>query len=115
MIRYAYYGNSKMSGIEHEALCEHNREHGDLLARAENSGCEGCYVEVARWSEKRQRWERFCHIKFLGGEDRTREDWPADRLARHYAVEINEAARPAQDMLPLIHNLPDRPENKRIA
>ena len=114
-MRYAYYGNAAMTGIEHTALCEHNRKNGDLLARAENSGSEGCYVEVARWSYERNRWERFCFVKFLGGEDREREDWPVAKLAEHHANEINNAARSGQDRLPLIHNLPDRRENKRIA
>ena len=40
----------------------------DLLARAEESGCEACYVEVARWSSLRDRWERFAFEKCFGGE-----------------------------------------------
>ena len=40
----------------------------DLIARAEHSGSEACYVEVARWSALRQRWERFAFEKFFGGE-----------------------------------------------
>ncbi len=111
MIRYCHY-NAAMQSTDHAALCDHNREHGDLLARAENSGSEGYYVEVARWSYKRDRWERFCCVKFLGGEDREREDWPPQKLAEHYAREINDAASPAQVNLPLIHNLPSRPESE---
>lgn len=40
----------------------------DLWARAEQSGCEGCYVEVAKWNAGSQRWERFAFEKFFGGE-----------------------------------------------
>lgn len=40
----------------------------DLYARAELSGCEGCYVEVSRWNRHTARWERFCFEKFFGSE-----------------------------------------------
>lgn len=106
MNHYALYNNVAQS-FDHAALCAHNREHGDLLARAENSGCEGFYVEVARWSFKRERWERYCHFKFLGGEDRERPDWPPKRLAEHYAREINDAYNENQGDLALIHKLPN--------
>jgi len=107
MIHYAHYSDDSWQRSEHAALCEHNRREGDLLARAENSGSEGYYVEVARWSFERERWERYCHFKFLGGEDRHREDWPPQRLAEHYAREINNAADPKQAGLALIHRLPN--------
>lgn len=94
-----------MVSSEHAALCERNRQEGDLLARAENSGCEGFYVEVARWSFKRERWERFCFFKLLGGEDRERPDWTPKQLAERYAREINDAYNDNQGDLALIHNL----------
>lgn len=39
-----------------------------LLARAEESGCEGCYVEIAKWNPHAGRYERFAFQKFFGGE-----------------------------------------------
>jgi len=112
-MHYALYTAAWQSGIDHAALCAHNREHGDLLARAENSGCEGHYVEVARWSYKRERWERYCHCKFLGGDDRERADWPPKKLAEHYAREINDAYNDNQADLALIHKLPNWAEDDR--
>lgn len=107
-MHYCIYGKS-FEYLEHAALCEHNQANGDLLARAENSGCEGCYVEVARWSFKRNRWERYCFIKILKGDDPERPDWPNEKVAEHYAAEINAAA---EWRVPLIHNLPDRPNTE---
>jgi hypothetical protein len=106
-IRYLLYGTS-WEYINHESLCDLNREYGNFLARAEDSGSEGCYVEVAKWSCKRNRWERYCCKKFLRGEDHdpAHEDWRPEQLAEHYAAEINAAAKPGQHRLPLIHRLP---------
>ncbi len=106
MIRYCHY-DAKMVSTEHAALCERNRQEGDLLARAENSGGEGFYVEVARWSFKRERWERYCFAKLLGGEDRERPDWTPKQLAERYAREINDAFNENQADLALIHILPN--------
>lgn len=63
MIHYSLYGTA--GSIDHANLCARNRDTGDFLARAENSGCEGFYTEVAQWNHGRQRWERFCFAKFL--------------------------------------------------
>jgi hypothetical protein len=105
MIRYTRYANRET--ITHDALCADNRDSGDFFARAEDSGSEGCYVEVACWSFERERWERYCFFKFLGGEDQERQDWTPVRLAEHYAREINEAAGPKCSRLPWIHRLPN--------
>ena len=111
-MHYAHYNNDDpWQHSDHAALCERNKQEGDLLARAENSGCEGFYVEVARWSFKRDRWERYCHFKFLGGEDNEREDWKPKQLAEHYAREINDAYNDNQADLALIHKLPNWLEN----
>lgn len=45
-----------------------------LVARAENSGSEGCYIEVARWNKDAQRWQRYAFLKVFGGEDLTLEE-----------------------------------------
>lgn len=44
------------------------RRTAGVVARVENSGCEGYFVEIARWSDKNTRWEKFAFNKFLGGE-----------------------------------------------
>ena len=45
---------------------------GELVARAENSGSEGCYVEVARWNPNPEtgpaQWQRYAFEKVFGGE-----------------------------------------------
>jgi hypothetical protein len=61
---FATYGD----GFRHlslEDLVRHQREEDDLLARAEYSGCESVYVEVARWSAAKKRWCRYCFLKLL--------------------------------------------------
>lgn len=62
--RFHQCGASNKSLSTHE-LREFNTKTGELLARAENSGCESCYVEVARWSQDRSRWEWFCFEKMM--------------------------------------------------
>jgi len=106
MMHYALYG-APLEHIGHDDLITRNRETGDYLARAEQSGCEGYYTEVARGNHGRGRWERFCFAKFLGGEDAARPDWHPEKLAEHYTREVNDAAKPGQSWLPLIHHLPD--------
>jgi hypothetical protein len=77
---------------------------GRLFARAENSGCEGCYIEVAIWNEKTLAWERFCFEKVFGGE--IREDIPrAYDTARWMADKINNWHR--NESVSFIHNLED--------
>jgi len=43
-------------------------EMGDVFANVETSGSESCYVEVARWSNERERWERYAFAKMLDVE-----------------------------------------------
>ena len=107
MIHYAYYNNQ--GSVTHADLCAANAASRDLLARAENNGCEGFYTEVARWSYVNNRWERLCFVKFLGGEDGN-PDLTAQQLAERYAKEVNDAAGPGQNFLTLIHNLPSAPK-----
>jgi hypothetical protein len=79
-------------------------EYEDLLARAENSGCEGTYVEVAIWSACRQRWERFAFEKFFGGEIKEFPDLRSYETAKMVADFINERQGTAASSF--IHNLP---------
>lgn len=73
-----------------------------LLARAENSGSEGCYLEVAAWCDTRGKWFRYAYEKFFGGELWRDHDafQTCDRLARL----INERHR-SRD-ISFIHSLP---------
>ncbi len=63
---------------------------GDIWAHAENSGCEGCYVEVARYNAKKNTWERFACEKFFGGEDGLEPEGCVDTATRVAAL-INKA------------------------
>lgn len=92
------------------------KEHHDVHARAEDSGCEGTYIEVARWNPAQERWERWMFEKVFGGEDMTLEQqdtaeahdktllnsWPT---AERIAAQINEASG-NRDIV-FIHHLPD--------
>ena len=50
-----------------DLLLEAHRE-GMLYANAEYSGCEGCYVEVAKWASKRDRYERYAFQKLFDSD-----------------------------------------------
>jgi hypothetical protein len=39
-----------------------------IFARAEYSGAEGCYCEVARWNEEKRVYQRFAFVKFFDGD-----------------------------------------------
>jgi hypothetical protein len=82
---------------------------GDLLARAEDSGCESTYWEVARWNEARRRWERFAFEKCL---DVFRSDVPGlsadagdQETAEAVAKIINDAAW-HKGRMTWVHTLP---------
>lgn len=85
---------------------------GYLVARAEESGCEGCYVEVARCTDKPHSWRRFAFCKVFGGEDLSVQqqdaaspnDLTACRTAERIARRINGVA--STTYIPLIHKLP---------
>ncbi len=74
-----------------------------LFARAEDSGSEGCYVEVARWNAKTHRWERFAFEKCFGGEDGN-EPGSAHATAARVASHINDAS--GNGDTGLIHGMP---------
>ena len=76
----------------------------DLWAHAERSGSEGCYVEVARWSELRQRWERFAFAKVFGGEIKEQPDLGDNETAILLANFINE--RMKNTVITIVHNFP---------
>ena len=101
---FRLYGNNGDESAE--VIAEISTATNELWARRENSGCESCYVEVARWSTERERWERFAFAKMLNvvfyddsGEVLEFEDEEkADRLVNMINTETDFA---------FIHNLPD--------
>jgi hypothetical protein len=102
--RFAAYG-SEVIGEGHTLaqLIEFQKSEGTLFARAENSGCEGCYCEVARWNLKTHRWERFAFLKCFGGE------WvdgitSASKTAAKFAEAINSAGHCG---LSIVHVMPE--------
>jgi hypothetical protein len=64
-IKFMSYLNTDEISIEElQALAKEE----EIVARAEFSGSEGCFVEVCRWNPATQCFERYCFEKFLGGE-----------------------------------------------
>jgi len=99
-MRFCLYGRVGMAGVKHADLLKLAAT-GELLARVENSGCEGYYVEVARWNVKDKAWQRYAFEKFLGGEI---EELSDRECAVKVADEINTAAR--NEDASFIHDLP---------
>ncbi len=110
MIRYCKYGSVGGEHITHDELLTEARADAMLFARAEQSGSEGTYVEVARWSEERRRYERYCFEKFLDPLD---DDLSAEASAIRIAAEINEAS--AGPLVRFIASLPDETERLTLA
>lgn len=107
---YSLYtdGDGRMASITLDELKAENAKTGLLLARAENSGCEGCYVEVAKWNDETNRWERYAFEKYFGGEHPSEVDdarVSCVTTAEKFAAEINNANR-AGEYNSLIHTLP---------
>jgi len=106
---YSLYGRL-CARISREQLLAEQRRDGMLFARTEQSGSEGCYVEVARWSEARGRWERYAFLKFLNGDD---PHFPSCvEAASRYAGEINAPALPHA---PIIHRMPTWVDDAAVA
>jgi len=90
MTSFGVYGSEWKRGMSLLELYS-VAETGELHARAEDSGSEGVYVEVARWCHKRSDWFRFAFAKYLGGEDGHESDpW---QLAEWTAAKINAASK----------------------
>ena len=104
-MRLSLYG-SGMRGIPLDKLLEFQRETDLLTARAEDSGCEGCYVEVAIWNSECKHYERLCFAKVFGGEHPGQPDADAVATAEAFASAIN-AAGFCGTHPPIIHRMPD--------
>ena len=101
--RFCAYGDVLGEGWTLAELVEYQKDSGTLFARAENSGCEGCYCEVARWNMTAHRFERFCFLKCFGGEWSEEID-SSRQTAAKFAEAINSAAGHAG--LCVVHVMP---------
>jgi hypothetical protein len=95
------YGHGHTITLE-ELLLLANMDRGSILARAEFSGSESCYCEVARWNYERSRWERYAFIKLMDVNiDGLRKD-------RDKAVAIADLINSfGGSTVSLIHNMPN--------
>lgn len=104
-MKFHLYGADPWASISLEQLLEMQREHGALWAHAEDSGCESCHCEVARWNDARKRYERFAFCNCHDYRFSEMPDASDEATAEHAAKLINDlthlAARP-----PIIHLLP---------
>lgn len=82
-MRFSKYGSAGLDGLTLEEL----KQDPDIQAEAVESGCEGTYVEIAKWSETMKQWYRYAFAKFLGGEDGTERD--GKEIAEDIALQIN--------------------------
>ena len=55
----------RVHGEEGEVTLSQLIEMDDVFASVEDSGIEICHVEVARWSNERERWERYAFAWML--------------------------------------------------
>ncbi len=63
------YGEAPLESVTVADLIDPKKyEPGEIWAHVENSGSEGTYVEVARWSRKAAAWRKYAFEKYLGGE-----------------------------------------------
>lgn len=105
-MNFARYGNNCDNGLTFDELLALQRSEQMLTARAEESGNEACYCEVAQWNELRNRWERFAFAKCFGGEFDGQPDANDVATARLFADAIN-AAGYLNDLAPIISRMPD--------
>lgn len=67
MLHFCLYDGAATDTTYHDVL-RVAEETGMIFARAEYSGSEGCYVEVARWNQEWNEWQRFAFCKVFDGE-----------------------------------------------
>ncbi len=103
MIQFAKYGSGY---ITLDDILVIQNETKMLWAHAEDSGCESCYCEVARWNERTERWERFCVVKCLDYRLPELPDASDEETAVELAKRINE---PLWDdgRASIVHSMPN--------
>lgn len=63
-----YFTSYTLDGAFEHVSFEQIRKFKNCIARTENSGSEGYYVEVVRWNVKANQYQKFAFCKFLGEE-----------------------------------------------
>lgn len=108
-IRFSSYGDPIGATCTLQDLIDQSRRDGMLYARAEDSGCEGCYCEVCIWNDEARRFERFAFVKLFGGEfEIATGECAGERESAEYCARlINEASTAWNNArLPIIHRMP---------
>lgn len=107
-MRFTRYVNAKcvviQSSLSWDYLIGFSTDDEPLLARAENSGSESCYVEVVRWSNERRRWERFAFAKAMDLRRPDHGGMTDTELARHLAEVLNKQLGTSESVV--FHMLP---------
>jgi len=104
MDQFCLYGAHK--SITLAELLEQQRNHQMLFARAEQSGCEGTYVEVAIWNENHRQWQRYAFLKCFGGEHPELPDAGSIQTARQFADDVNRIVHIQDVSFSIVHNMP---------
>ena len=108
------YGSNTDVHVSLPELLKAATETGDYWARAEYSGSEACYIEVARWSEGHRRWERYAFEKVFTGDylnpalppsSAEEIDWKEDDCCAEVVRQINAASRIGEHAA-IIHRMP---------
>lgn len=102
---YCLYG-SPHNVMDVEELLELQRKDGMLYARAEQSGSEGTYVEVAIWNSNHRQWQRYAFMKCFGGEHPTLPDAGSIQTARRFADDVNQILHTQDVSFSIVHNMP---------
>lgn len=102
-LQFAFYGS--ILGMNKSQIIEDLKGDFHLVAIAEDSGCEGCYCEVARVEGSKAY--RYCFNKYFGGE--LGDDMNDRQTAAEAARRINEFFPHAA----LVHTLPNYPKEKK--
>lgn len=101
---FCLYG-AQHGSIDFAALLELQRETHELFARAENSGSEGTYAEVARWNHSARQWQRYAFLNCFGTDtENSMEE------ATRYVDQINAL----QHNCGFIHTLPQYIESTEL-
>ena len=106
---YSNDGRKKQPRYHSVALRRLLKLRGQVMARAEFSGCEGCYVEVAAWNYHKNVWQRYAFEKFFGGE--LWRDLDARQTCERLAEIINTRNR--NKTVSFIHNLESYTGNRK--
>jgi hypothetical protein len=102
---FSRYGQS-FDTLTVDEILEMQRRDGMLYARAEQSGSEGTYVEVAIWNPNHRQWQRYAFMKCFGGEHPSLPDAGSIQTARQFADDINHLVHVQDVSFSIIHSMP---------